>query len=107
MTAAPARSTPGYRVGNGGGQFLPAHTCPGSGPPARPPASLRPDLTPSWVRCSAFGPSLPQGAPLAGGQSDGSLFFAHQNPFQSLMSSLIAAPFACTETAIRRPFVSL
>src|SRR5256714_13332842 len=43
ISAVPARSTLGYRVGNGGVQFLPAHTCPGSGPRARPPASLRPD----------------------------------------------------------------
>src|SRR2546430_7219805 len=71
VSAVPARSTLGYRVGNGGVQFLPSHTCPGSAPPRHPPASPGPGPTRSWVRCSPCVPVMLPDAPLAGGRSAG------------------------------------
>src|SRR6266581_4227953 len=87
---APGRSTPVYRVSNGGVRCLLPHRRRGSAPPPHPPASPRPGPTPSWVRCPLFVPSMPQDTPLAGGRSTGESFFAHQHAFQSLMSSAMS-----------------
>src|SRR5918996_3294160 len=89
IAAVPARSTRGYRVGNGGVQFLSSHTCPGSAPPPHPPASPRPSPIPSWVRYPPVGPARLQDALLAGGRSAGASCGARQYAVLSCMSSAL------------------
>src|SRR5712691_3309107 len=90
ISAVPARSTPGYRVGNGGVQSLPSHTCPGSGPPRHPPVSPGPSPTPSWVRYPPFVPSILQDAPRAGGRSAGASCGVRQYAVQTCSSSALS-----------------
>src|SRR5713101_9283446 len=94
---APGASTLVCRAHNGELCRLLPHRLRGSARPPHPRASPRPDPTQSGVRCPSFVSSTPRDAPIACGQSVGSLCVARQNPFQSSMSSSISATFDRTE----------